>query len=441
MATHYKYPMTTITWYGDYIAPDFTDENLWNRYLKQYIPEIDSKNFTQDPLLDFIIFNYFKSKNEFKTFTHYKHSERNIVIIGLHGGWNQEKLALINNWFFSDSNRLAAFSDPMARIIIDYSEEGFTTEVFEDLHTWVVQHGLTDRVLYVSSTCNVQSLYHAWCYKRKLPVLFQCAWYGFFANWINFNQRYRDKPELGIPMAKWTPGTKRYMSLNRRPYPHRIYITTLLEHFKLVEHGAVSMPKHFTEKDINWGKEDFDLPYQWEQLKDRCNGSIDSLDASFNSLYNKLPLIADTDRFDINYALDLNNTLYDEYPINLVTETLFFTDSIFPTEKIFKPMLHGQIFLLCGAPGFLKQLRSFGFQTFGAFIDESYDSIDDPIERGIAIMRTLKSIVTMSEEDFGMLLYRCKGIIEHNRRLLTDKEFMDRLISEQVVRAIEKLWD
>jgi hypothetical protein len=201
------------------------------------------------------------------------------------------------------------------------------------------------------------------------------------------------------------------------------------------------MPKHFAEKDINWGKEDFDLPYQWKQLQDRCNGSIDSLDASFNSLYSKLPLIADTDRFDINYALDLNNTLYDEYPINLVTETLFFTDSIFPTEKIFKPMLHGQIFLLCGAPGFLKQLREFGFQTFGAFIDESYDAIEDPIERGIALMRTLKSIVTLQEEDFAMLLNNCQSIIQHNRQLLTDKVFMDQLISTGVVSAIEKMWD
>lgn len=433
--------MHTITWYGDYIAPDFNDENLWNRYLKQYIPEKDSKNFTVDPLLDYIIFNYLSCSNEFKTFTHYKPGSRSVVIIGLHGGWNNEKLPLINNWFFSDSNRLAAFRDPNCRIIIDYSEEGFANEVFEDLHEWVVQHGLADRVLYVSSTVNVEAVYHTWCYKRKLPVLFHCAWYGFFANWINFNQRYREQPELGIPMARWTPGTNRYMSLNRRPYPHRIFITTLLEHFKLVEHGAVSMPKHFAEKDINWGADDFNLPLQWNQLKDRCNGSIDSLEDSFQSLYNKLPLIADTDRFDINYALDLNNTLYDIYPVNLVTETLFFTDSVFPTEKIFKPMLHGQIFLLAGAPGFLKQLRSFGFQTFGATIDESYDEIEDPIERGIALMRTLKKIVSMSDEDFGSLLGQCQSVIQHNRTLLTDKAFMDQLISSGVVQAIEKMWD
>ena len=64
--------MTTITWYGDYIAPDFTDENLRNHYVKQHIQEEGSKNFTIDPLLDCIIFDYFKSKNDFKPFDEYK---------------------------------------------------------------------------------------------------------------------------------------------------------------------------------------------------------------------------------------------------------------------------------------------------------------------------------------------------------------------------------
>jgi len=433
--------MTTITWYGDYIAPDFTDENLWNRYLKQYIHESESKNFTVDPLLDYIIFNYFKSKNEFKTFNLYTATDRSIVIIGLHGGWNQQKLALIDSWFDSDPNRLAAFTDPNCRIIVDYSEEGFTDAVFPDLTNWIARYNLTDRVLYVSSTCNVQAEYLQWCRQNRMPVLMKCAWYGFFANWINFNQRYRDHPELDIPMAKWTPGTPRYMSLNRRPYPHRIFFITLLEHFGLVGKGAVSMPKHFEEKDINWDLLDFDLPYQWNQLKDRCNGHIDGLDTSFNSVYNKLPLIADTDRFDINYALDLNNTLYDQYPVNLVTETLFFTNAIFPTEKIFKPMLHGQIFLLAGAPGFLQQLRDYGFKTFSPYIDESYDDIDDPVERGITLVRTLKGIVKLSEADFAVLLLQCQPIIQHNRHLLTNKAFMDQLISTQVVEAIETLWD
>ena len=433
--------MTTITWYGDYIAPDFSDENLWNRYLKQYIHESESKNFTVDPLLDYIIFNYFNCKNEFKTFDQYTATDRSVIIIGLHGGWNQQKLALIDTWFATDPNRRAAFTDPNCRIIIDYSEEGFTDSVFPDLTNWIARYNLTDRVLYVSSTCNVQAEYLQWCRENRMPILMKCAWYGFFANWINFNQRYRDHPELDIPMAQWAPGTPRFMSLNRRPYPHRIFFITLLEHFGLVERGAVSMPKHFEEKDINWNKLDFDLPHQWTQLKDRCNGYIDSLDTSFNTVYNKLPLIADTDRFDINYALDLNNTLYDTYPVNLVTETLFFTNAIFPTEKIFKPMLHGQIFLLAGAPGFLKKLRSYGFKTFSPYIDETYDDIDDPVERGIALVRTLKAIVKSSEADFAALLLQCQPTIQHNRHLLTNKAFMDQLISCDVVHAIETLWD
>jgi hypothetical protein len=104
-------------------------------------------------------------------------------------------------------------------------------------------------------------------------------------------------------------------------------------------------------------------------------------------------------------------------------------------------MLHGQIFLLAGAPGFLKQLQEYGFKTFSPYIDETYDSIDDPVERGIALVGTLKGIIELSEEDFATLLVNCQEAIQHNRQLLTDKAFMDRLISSQVVKAIETLWD
>ena len=48
--------------------------------------------------------------------------------------------------------------------------------------------------------------------------------------------------------------------------------------------------------------------------------------------------------------------------------------SNFITEKTAKPLFEKRVFVLFGSQGLLSRLRSFGFQTFGNIIDESYDN-------------------------------------------------------------------
>jgi hypothetical protein len=432
-----------ITFYGDLVAPLLDSDSTWNRYLEQRIQPNQSdfpQQFTVHPQLDSIVFNYINDSIELKSFEQYS-SGKNVVIIGLHGGWNELKLPFIKEWFLSNSNRLTAWHDINCQIVLDYSEEGFTTEFFNAAHNWIIENDLQDRVLYISSSINVSELYLSWCKQHKQRPVMKAAWFGFFANWINFNRRFTQDESYTVPMAMWQAGAKRYMSLNRRPYPHRILLTTLLEHLSLIEQGAISMPKYFKEPDINWEELDFDTEYQWEMLTERYNGHIDYLSSSFISLYNKLPLIADTDRFDINHAMDLNSEFYKHYPINVITETLFFTKSIFTSEKIWKPMLHGQIFLPLAAPYYLQSLRELGFKTFAPYINEEYDLIEDPIERAQALVKVLEGLLQLSESDFNKLLLNCKPLVEHNRQLINDKTRLDRIISIRAAHAIETYWE
>lgn len=432
-----------ITFYGDTVAPLLDSDSTWNRYLEQRIQPNQSdfpQQFTVHPQLDSIVFNYFKDTVELKSFEQYS-SGKNVVIIGLHGGWNELKLPFIKEWFISNSNRLRAWNDVNCQIILDYSEEGFTTEFFNAAHNWIIENNLQDRVLYISSSINVNELYLIWCRQLRQSPVMRTAWFGFFANWINFNRRFTQDENYVVPMAEWQAGTTRYMSLNRRPYPHRILLTTLLEHASLIEQGAISMPKHFKEPDINWEALDFDTEYQWEMLTEQYNGHIDYLNDSFVQLYDKLPLIADTDRFEINHAMDLNSEFYKHYPINVVTETLFFTQSIFTSEKIWKPMLHGQIFLPMAAPYYLQSLRSLGFKTFAPYVNEEYDLIEEPIERAQALIKVLGGLIQLSDSDFSQLLLNCKPIVEHNRQLINDKARLDRIISIRAAQAIETYWE
>lgn len=430
--------MDTITWYADYIEPDRDDPVIWNRYMEQHITNtIDNfEHFTRHPQIDSATFNYFNHLLEFRTFNEFVPGRKSIVIVGLHGGWDPVKLELIEHWFNTHPGRTQAWQDSQCQIVIDYSEEGFTTEVFADLWRWINQHNLTNRVLYVSSSCNVQELYSRWCRVERTAPVMSTAWYGFFANWIVKDREMR-RINHRIPQANWTGGL-RYMCLNRRPYLHRVLLTTLLERFKVINLGAVSMPREFSEAEVKW---DLDIPRQWTILKELANGRLDFLQENFNTMYNRLPLIADTDNFSINYALNINENFYTKYPINLISETLFLTDSAFMSEKIWKPMLLGQIFLVMASPYYLQALRKLGFKTFAPYIDETYDTIEDPIDRAIELVQVLRDILTLDFKDFVQLLKDCEPILIHNKRLLTKPSLINSIISKPVVDAIESYWN
>ncbi|CAB4241829.1 hypothetical protein UFOVP71_367 [uncultured Caudovirales phage] len=427
-----------ITFYGDTILFNPLESHHGNRYLHINIdnPVDQHEHFTGHPQLDYSVFESVTDSVEFKPFEEYT-SGKNVVAIGLHGGWSVLKLKLIQAWFVNDPGRLQAWLDPDCLILLDYSEEGFCYEVFADLDRWITDNNLNHRVLYVSSAYNVSDLYSKWCARHRRRENMRSAWYGFFPNWL-LNDH--GNSTLTAQPAVWQTNTRRYMCLNRRPHPHRILLVTLLERFKLLESGAVSMPRDFAESEVIWQADDWDIPYQWQELADRFNGYIDYLNADFERVYAKLPLIADTADFSINYALNLNEDFYKDYPINVISETLFFSESAFASEKIWKPMLAEQIFFVMAAPFYLKCLREMGFQTFAPYVNEDYDTIADPDLRAVEMVRSLKQVLALDEPEFLVLLDRCRPVLEHNRRVLLDKTTLRQVINSDVARAIDNSW-
>jgi hypothetical protein len=63
------------------------------------------------------------------------------------------------------------------------------------------------------------------------------------------------------------------------------------------------------------------------------------------------------------------------------TETEMSGSKDYVTEKPFKPLLNFHPQVILGNPGSLNRLRSFGFQSFSPWIDESYDQEADPRRR------------------------------------------------------------
>tara|TARA_B110000908_G_C10201797_1_gene425693 strand:+ start:193 stop:1488 length:1296 start_codon:yes stop_codon:yes gene_type:complete len=115
---------------------------------------------------------------------------------------------------------------------------------------------------------------------------------------------------------------------------------------------------------------------------------------------------------------DLDGNLYSQPPagytnslIDVVSETSLTTH--FRTEKCVWPIVYMKLFMIHG-PQFINQnLKKYGFELYDEVIDYSFDSIESPRERTIALAEELKRL---QEKNLNLeFTYRvCRDKLEHN---------------------------
>jgi len=111
--------------------------------------------------------------------------------------------------------------------------------------------------------------------------------------------------------------------------------------------------------------------------------------------------------------------------VYIVTETCFWEKKNHLTEKIFKPIILKQPFMLVGCAHNLAYLKSYGFKTFDRWIDESYDDLEDPVLRLQAVVKELDSLSALSNEQLTSILHEMEEVLEYNYRLFNSREFLD----------------
>jgi hypothetical protein len=116
--------------------------------------------------------------------------------------------------------------------------------------------------------------------------------------------------------------------------------------------------------------------------------------------------------------------------IHIVAETVFDDKKIHLTEKVFKPIVMCQPFILYAGPGSLEYLRYYGFRTFSDIWDESYDLESDHDVRGAMIAKLIKSLCELNDEKFLKILQKCAAIVEYNRRHFYSDEFENIMLNE-----------
>lgn len=117
-----------------------------------------------------------------------------------------------------------------------------------------------------------------------------------------------------------------------------------------------------------------------------------------------------------NYSFISDSAVIQRSFCHVVTETLFFTRKIHLTEKIFRPIVARRPFMIAGPPMSLEYLRSYGFKTFGKWIDESYDNETNHNDRLRSLLAELDRLQKIPLEEMASMLVDMSGVIDHNRK-------------------------
>ena len=122
---------------------------------------------------------------------------------------------------------------------------------------------------------------------------------------------------------------------------------------------------------------------------------------------------------------------YNETGLSIVSETNDNCYDVFMTEKIWKPIIAGHIFIVHGNFEYLKKLKELGFRTFETVFDESYDKMYDSEKRVDEIVKLIKKL---KNSDWQKLYEQTMEIREHNKKTFYNKINLVPAINKELLR-------
>lgn len=91
---------------------------------------------------------------------------------------------------------------------------------------------------------------------------------------------------------------------------------------------------------------------------------------------------------------------YIDTYFSLVSETVFDYPYTLRSEKIYKPIAIGHPFVVAANCGFYRDLHRAGFKTFGHLIDESFDKIENGLDRLNRIVDVVQHLCAQDLDEF-----------------------------------------
>jgi hypothetical protein len=228
--------------------------------------------------------------------------------------------------------------------------------------------------------------------------------YYFYHGWAcldwfrGYDNAYR------IARAKDRNPKKTFMSPNRivaGKRDHRVlFLYNVFKHG--LEHNHISAPRICPYEDVDIA----DVASKY------CNTYPD-IKQVFETAELPRLFAGETEQIMSSYELG-NFAEAADSVIYVPTETVYFGQRQHLTEKTFKAIALEMPFILVAPQHSLEYLRSYGFRTFAPYIDESYDTIADPILRIERVTSILLEIQARSAAAKILLHKSLLPIVEYN---------------------------
>lgn len=196
----------------------------------------------------------------------------------------------------------------------------------------------------------------------------------WYPSWLVKTDYHSPMPaKIKLPKIKW-------QCWMRRPKEDRINLIKELKNQNLLGSGELVCPHHLYELERNvWWDSLKNLLGEWDSYSDHIKNSIDIVPGK-------------------NGALIPNYELRQDRALDLVSETYASnSDIIFISEKTWKAIRAGQLFLIWGHYGTVRELKKLGFKVFDEYIDHSYDLEKDPSSRLKKCVQELKRLMSQNQ--------------------------------------------
>lgn len=300
-------------------------------------------------------------------------------------------------------------------IFFDCSDEGFVIEVAYKLHniTETLQKKYPDiKCILILGSIHSEDTYISWCKQLNLPPVLEILSYYFFE--FASKSQWSNIPYLPTEY-NITVKNKIYSCLNRVLRPHRIAFLDKMLAKKLVNDNC-----YYSFYDSNLA--DGGLPIVEQQSVEKYNNLIDNFD-----LVKTLRLNFDPTRINPADLRSEDFYLFQDSYFSIIPETIYYRQqfndgtkeqSIFFSEKTYKPIVLLQPFILLAAENSLKALRERGFKTFQPYIDETYDTIEDDDLRMDYIVNEVIRLSKQTQTEWLQWQEYIKPIVEHNFQIL-----------------------
>ena len=182
----------------------------------------------------------------------------------------------------------------------------------------------------------------------------------------------------------------------------------------LIEHSL-------TDSCLTWfSPQDQDCSYVDHEFK---NSSLQITNHNLHRYF-------DSTLADATASADYCSQDYRSTNIEVVLETLFDDSRLQLTEKILRPIACGQPFMLASTPGSLAYLRQYGFETFSPWVNETYDTIQDPVQRLQAIVQEMRRIADLSADEKTFLYTGLQDITARNKKLFFSDAWQQSIVNE-----------